>query len=70
MKININLGLFGILGIAFVILKLCGIIDWSWWWVTAPFWISAIITGVILFVAGILLLLAAIGENSHRCGGR
>lgn len=28
----------GLLGIAFVVLKLCHIIDWSWWWVTAPFW--------------------------------
>lgn len=22
----------------FLILKLCGVIDWSWWWVTAPIW--------------------------------
>ncbi len=29
----------GLLGIAFVVLKLCDVIDWSWWWVTAPFWI-------------------------------
>jgi hypothetical protein len=26
------------LGVAFVVLKLCDKIDWSWWWVTAPFW--------------------------------
>lgn len=23
---------------AFVVLKLCGVISWSWWWVTAPLW--------------------------------
>jgi hypothetical protein len=28
----------GLLGVAFVVLKLCHVIDWSWWWVTAPFW--------------------------------
>ena len=28
----------GMLGIALVVLKLCGIINWSWWWVTIPFW--------------------------------
>jgi len=28
----------GILGIVFVVLKLTGVIAWSWWWVTAPFW--------------------------------
>jgi hypothetical protein len=22
----------------FLTLKLCGVIDWSWWWVTAPLW--------------------------------
>lgn len=32
----------GLLGIAFVILKLVGVINWSWWWVTAPFWIPVI----------------------------
>jgi hypothetical protein len=25
-------------GITFVVLKLCHVIDWSWWWVTLPFW--------------------------------
>ena len=24
--------------LVFLILKLCGKIDWSWWWVTAPLW--------------------------------
>lgn len=28
---------FGFLGVAFVVLKLLGVINWSWWWVTAPF---------------------------------
>jgi len=28
----------GLLGVAFVVLKLTGVIDWSWWWVTLPFW--------------------------------
>lgn len=30
--------IFGILGLIFVTLKLTDHIDWSWWWVTAPFW--------------------------------
>lgn len=28
----------GLLGVAFVVLKLIGVINWSWWWVTLPFW--------------------------------
>ncbi len=27
-----------LLGVLFVGLKLGGVIDWSWWWVTLPFW--------------------------------
>lgn len=26
------------LQVAFIVLKLCGVINWSWLWVTAPFW--------------------------------
>lgn len=28
----------GLLGIAFIVLKLCNVINWSWWLVTLPFW--------------------------------
>lgn len=46
-------GLFGLLGIVFVTLKLTDVIDWSWWWVTLPFWgglaLLAII-GLIMFI--------------------
>lgn len=33
-----GIGVLGTLGVLFVALKLTGVIDWSWWWVTAPFW--------------------------------
>ncbi|MCU9947531.1 hypothetical protein [Pseudomonas sp. PDM13] len=56
-----GIGVVGLLGVAFVILKLFGVIDWSWWWVTAPFWIgpaiAASIGAVILFFLGIAWLL-------------
>lgn len=28
----------GVLAIAFIVLKLCGVIDWAWGWVLAPLW--------------------------------
>ena len=36
--------------IAFIILKLCNVIDWSWWWVLAPMWIplAIILVGFII----------------------
>ena len=32
-----------VLLIVFVVLKLVGVINWSWWWVLAPFWIPTLI---------------------------
>ena len=32
-----------LLQIAFIVLKLCGTINWSWWWVLSPTWISILI---------------------------
>ena len=40
-----------LLGLAFVILKLCRVITWPWLWVLSPFWIPAAIAGVVLIVA-------------------
>ena len=44
-------GLPGLLGTAFIVLRLCGVIDWSWLWVLAPLWIPAIIAGVIIVIS-------------------
>ena len=41
----------GLLGVAFVVLKLCGVIDWSWWWVTLPFWGPVAIALIIIVVS-------------------
>lgn len=45
----------GLLGIAFIVLKLCNIIDWSWWWVLCPFWIGAVVAFVLLFLVCIAI---------------
>jgi hypothetical protein len=34
-----GLSLSAVLFIVFLVLKLTGNIDWSWWWVTSPLWI-------------------------------
>jgi hypothetical protein len=33
---NYNLGFIDLLAVAFIVLKLTGVIDWSWWWVLSP----------------------------------
>ena len=34
-----GIGLPAVLFVVFLVLRLTGTIDWSWWWVTAPLWI-------------------------------
>lgn len=42
-----------ILFVVFLVLKLCHVIDWSWWWVTAPVWIPI----CLLILIGLIVLL-------------
>lgn len=49
------IGFGGILFVVFLILKLTGYIDWSWWWVTAPLWIPFAIVIVFLVISAIVL---------------
>lgn len=55
----------GLLGVAFVVLKLCGIINWSWWWVTAPFWGGVALILAVLLVIGVVVLPAK-AYSAHR----
>ena len=45
-----GVGFVGLLTIAFIVLKLLGIITWSWVWVLSPIWIDAILVIVLLAV--------------------
>ena len=50
------MGLLEILTIIFVILKLCGTIDWSWWLVLLPEIVSIGVAGLwFLFVGGTVI---------------
>jgi hypothetical protein len=48
-----GLGICDVLGIVFIVLKLLGVIDWSWWWVLAPIWIPVVI---VLVLYGVLAI--------------
>lgn len=43
-----GVGLTTVLFLIFLVLKLTGVITWSWWWVTAPLWIPWAVIGVII----------------------
>jgi len=57
---NRGIGFSGVLAVAFIVLKLCGVISWSWWWVLSPLWIPVVIVlgilGVFLGVIGLAKL--------------
>jgi hypothetical protein len=59
-KTPVNVGgiLSGLTGVAFLVLKITGVIDWPWVWVLAPFWIPFVMVlfSVMVFILIILLL--------------
>lgn len=58
-----GIGFSGLLGLLFIGLKLCGVIDWTWGWVLSPFWIPFMVYAT-LFVVGYTLI--KIGSNGER----
>ncbi len=51
-----GVSVIGLLGVAFVVLKLTEVVDWSWWWVLAPFWGGLAITVAVLLGVGAFML--------------
>lgn len=58
-----GVGFLGLLSIAFIVLKLTGVISWSWWWVLLPLW------GPLALVA-VMFVLILLGELSKADNGR
>ena len=59
-----------ILFITFMILKLCNVINWSWWWVTAPLWagyaIGIAVTVIVLLIYSIYMLIRTARIRKQR----
>ena len=50
---HVGLTFIDALTLIFIVLKLCGVIGWSWLWVLSPLWITfvvAIVIGIIMFI--------------------
>ena len=58
-----GIGFTGLLTIAFIVLKLVGVIDWPWIWVLSPLWISFALFILVLLV---ILLPIAIFNKRNR----
>ena len=49
-----GMGIIGVLQIIFIVLKLVGVISWSWWLVLIPLWID-----IVCFIIGIIIVLVS-----------
>lgn len=61
-----GIGFTGLLTLVFIVLKLCGVINWSWWWVLSPLWISAGLVVVVLLIIGIICLIAHLVQRHTK----
>lgn len=61
-----GIGFTGLLTIVFIVLKLCGVISWSWLWVLSPIWISLGLALILFAVGGIFILTAIIGDKNGK----
>lgn len=52
-----GVGITTILQVVFIVLKLVHVIDWSWWWVLAPTWISLAFVVVVLIIYCIIKMI-------------
>ena len=53
-----------LLQVAFIVLKLCRVIDWTWWWVLSPTWIG--VAFWLLIVVVIAIFKIAIEEEDEK----
>lgn len=49
-KTSSGLGLLDVLVVIFIVLKLLGVITWSWVWVLSPIWIQLVIVEIVFIV--------------------
>ena len=54
-----SIGFPALLLLAFIVLKLCHVINWSWIWVISPLWISVLI----YILAAVICLVISIGKK-------
>lgn len=54
-----GVGFSGLLTIAFIVLKLCGVIDWPWIWVLSPLWISFCLVLLIIFILFVIAFISS-----------
>ena len=61
-----GVGFGGLLFLVFLVLKLTGVIAWSWWWVTAPLWVPFALWLLFIAIGGIAIFGAHAASTRKR----
>ena len=61
--VRIGLNFAEVLGVVFIALRLCGVIEWPWVWVLAPIWVPI---GLWLLAVLIAFIMAARKRRRRR----
>lgn len=61
-----GIGITGVVQIVFLILKLCGLIDWPWKYVLIPLWVDLVIVAVLLIVVIAAAIIQVAKENKEQ----
>lgn len=62
----VSVPLFNMLTVAFVVLKLCNVINWSWWWVLSPLWIPPFAVGLAIVLVVFICLITVLCCKNRR----
>ena len=54
-----GISFLGLLQIVFIVLKLCGVISWSWLWVLSPLWMPI---AIIIAIFALVLLVSLVAS--------
>lgn len=54
-KASGGIGFCGLLAVVFIVLKLVGVIKWSWLWVLAPIWLPTVIVVLVIIAIAIFV---------------
>lgn len=64
MNINVDTLFTTGLLLIFITLKLCHVIDWSWWWVISPIWIPLLLIAALCLLYVIVEMLKIIFKRT------
>jgi hypothetical protein len=65
-----HIGLGGLLFLVFLVLKLTGIVAWSWLWVLAPLWIPVVLTVLVVGIGVVFSFRKTVKAEKRQAAAR